>query len=238
MKRKKILMLIFLSYFGLLQAQKWEYWQDKIPVSGGVRVGLMFYEGHKTLGEVDFTYYVLVPKINKSKTICLEFSSKDGRYSAKRIEKIIPENKVGHHYYWFSLPTEFRKQLKEYSTKHVVILASLKSDCNNTAESYLISRWGAVEQNNWSDPNKSPLKRKLDTLRVVAYVNSQIPIIAKASKLEKSCKELQPPTIAYNKECVMLRDSVNLSKEIVLTQRIRRMGRIKENKYKFLLKKD
>ncbi len=228
--KQLILFYIVTIFCFQVQAQKernddkknnWEIWQDKIPVSGGVRVGLMFEEVKNKINPLSF--YVKIPPSEKD-SICVEISSKDGRYSAKRTVPI--KNNNGNPYHKYILPTKYKKELSSYNTDKVVILASLNEDsnCSKKVEFYLISSW------------EKPEPKDKDS--IVVYVNSQIPIkIVVGNREPIDCLELDSPTVAYNKKCVINDIKLDsLPNMITIEQRISRMGRIQLNNYEIPIK--
>ena len=203
----------------VLEKSNWEVWQDKIPVSGGVRVGLMFEDKVGNFNSSQF--FVMVPK-TEIKNLCIELSSKDGRYSAKLNYNL---KDVEEGLQQFYLPTKYKNELSRYRSDEVVILASLNMICKQKPDSYLIS--------GWNYPKKAT--------SAIVYINSQIPttLVVNTKRKEDNelqCTELESPTIAFNKKCVIPLSILNFDSLLFIKQRIRRMGRVKFNSYQIPLK--
>jgi len=198
----------------VLEKRNWEVWQDRIPISGGVRIGLMLSESMLKVNPSSF--YVYVPN-TEIKTVCVELSSKDGRYSA-RIDYSIDKLNKGVHQ--FLLPTKYKKELSSYKANEIVILASLNENCNENPKAYLISNW-----------NNLNTKKN-----VFVYINSQIPAKLVLDSVEFDCDDLESPTIAFNKKCKIPLDSLKETSLVYIKQRTRRMGRVKFNSYELPIK--
>ena len=198
----------------VLEKSNWEVWQDKIPVSGGVRVGLMLADNSIKVNPSSF--YVHVPN-TEIKILCVELSSKDGRYSAK-IDYSIDNLKIGIHQ--FLLPTKYKKELSSYKADEIVILASLNENCNENPKAYLISNW-----------NNLNTKKN-----VFVYINSQIPAKLVADSIEFDCEDLESPSIAFNKKCKIPLTSLKETSLLYIKQRTRRMGSVKFNSYELPIK--
>ena len=198
----------------------WEVYQEKIPVSGGVRVGLML--DQKDLEFNPSRFYVNIPKTVIT-NLCVEISSKDGRYSAKLNYDI---SATVNGFKEFYLPTKYVGELSNYASNELVILASLSNTCVEKVESYLISSWENSGENS----------------AVVLYINSTIEtsLMVKSSdgnSEEFSFEKVNSPTVAYNKKCVVPLNTLNgESTMLFINQRVRKMGRVKFNSYKMPLK--
>ncbi|WP_116128331.1 hypothetical protein [Lewinella sp. IMCC34183] len=112
----------------------WESWRNRVPVSGEIRVGLgIFSEGDK----VGNSFFVGIPPLKSTSTICTEITSIDGRYSGAR-EYSVKGLTSG--IYELAWPTKYLGDLRKYAPTEVVILSSV-GKCKENAESYLISGW-------------------------------------------------------------------------------------------------
>lgn len=199
----------------------WEVWQERVPVSGGVRVGLMLNSSQSEIKPHRF--FVMIPETG-IKNLCVELSSKDGRYSAKvdydltGVEQGMKE---------FYLPTRYAKELKKYTSDELVILASLSSSCNVNPHWYLISSW---------DPKFQ------DATSVVAYVNSVVSTSlslqrANGENEELKFESLQLPTVAFNKKCVVPFKLMGTESILQVRQRVRKMNRVRFNTYEIPVKR-
>ena len=199
-----------------VENSNWEVYQEKIPVSGGVRVGLMLEEEEDEINPS--TFFVKIPNTN-IKNLCVELSSKDGRYSAKLNYDISSASEGLQQFY---LPTKFYDQLSGYTSSELVILASLADTCTEKPEAYLISGW------------KSP-----DIISTfVLYINSTIEStlvvrLQNGTEEEIPFTEVSSPTIAFNKKSTISKDLLDNESAAMLyiKQRVRKMGRVKFNSY-------
>lgn len=196
-----------------LQSNDWEVWQRKIPVSGGVRVGLMSLEKDKAINPTSF--YVRIPKTNVT-TLHVELSSKDGRYSAE-LDYSIDNIKVGTHQ--FVVPTKFKNELSNYKTEELVILATIKEDRDSSQKAYLLSSW-----------------HNLENTKGVIYINANVPSKLIVNNKTFDCSDVSIPTISFNKKCEFPIKELEGAKTIFIKQRYRIMGRIKFNSYELPIK--
>ena len=190
----------------------WEKWHEKIPVSGGTRVGLMAMED--TTGKIPKKFFVDLPK-NIDGKICVEISSRDGRYSAKaqyfKSKESLSE---------FPFPTKFYDQLKNYKINEVVLLASIGQGCENSEPvHYLVSSWTRTE-----NPDN-----------IVFYINSSLPsgITCENEGIQKICEETPAPSVAYTKKCMINAKELSGEYDFKIMQREESMGEISMNYYDF-----
>lgn len=207
----------------------WENWEDKVPISGNVRVGLMVNQvtvsNFKPLG-----FYVSLPKIEKQINLCIEFSSKDGRYSGKLCFPIESRDRG---VYKINIPTKYKDKLSAFTTEEVVILASLNSNIFAKPEAYVLS--------SWTDFTEKEIKS------IDVYLNSIMPtkIVLSLEKNDSvnnkinvvNCESLIPPTLAYNKKCHIVKlDNLKNKSYINITQRRKRGSTVKIVNYKIPLR--
>lgn len=203
-----------------IENSDWEVYQQEIPVSGGVRVGLMFYEKETEFNPSQF--FVNIPKTNIT-NLCIELSSKDGRYSAKLNYDI---SGITHGLQQFYLPTKYKKELMGYALDELVILASLGNTCSEKPQAYLISGW----------------KNNSKSTSIVLYINSSIETSLLVQSEDGSTTEfpftkLNSPTIAFNKKSVVPSTILNSESSLLyIKQRVRKMGRVRFNSYEIPLK--
>lgn len=196
-------------------SKEWENWVENIPVSGGLKVGLMNYSTDDKKLENNY-YYVKFPlelynsiSAKNEAVLFAEFSSVDGRYSGK-LDYLLKESndqtmlKLG-------FPSKFLEELEDYSVNDIVVLVNV----NVANENYfLIASW---------DDN-------FEVADAVLYLNSQLSTYLKVNKLSDPvrCEELKKlPLVAYNKKCVFPKKNI-LGKinKAVIGQREKRMGQI------------
>lgn len=121
-------------------SKDWEAYSPHPPVSGAVRVGLMANESEELIPPSSF--FVNIPERQKQATLCVEISSRDGRYQAK-----LPYDVSGYEAktYAFALPTRFNTELKKYAVKDITILSKICKTCDEEALYYVISGWHKPE---------------------------------------------------------------------------------------------
>ena len=227
---KLLLFLSFLFLFAkcfsqikpskVIENRDWEVYQEKVPVSGGVRVGLMFEQEESKFNPSQF--FVNIPNTEIT-NLCVELSSKDGRYSAK-LNYDISEALEG--LQQFYLPTKYKDELSGYVSDELVILASLGNACTEKPEFYLISGW----------------KDSCKPSSMVIYINSSIETSLVVQSADGGTEEfpftkINSPTIAYNKKSVAPLNVLQTTSALLyIKQRTRKMGRVKFNSYKVPLK--
>lgn len=173
----------------------WEVYYTKIPVSGGVRVGVMAFETRDKIAPASF--FVKIPQHTQSK-LCVEISSRDGRYQAK-VPYAINGFEPG--VYELSLPTKYRNELKNYTIRDITILAKIVKTCDQEAECYVLSAWN---------------KPSFSNQQVYIYLNSEqfteLVLVNPRNSTEHiiECETIvEPITTAYN--CLCKVSGYNLS---------------------------
>lgn len=197
----------------------WEQWQDRVPISGNVRVGLMLDQTDGNFNPMEF--YVIIPD-SSAVNLCVELSSKDGRYSANINYNISQLNSGVQK---FILPTKYKSELLQYKATDVVILATLNKDCSENAETYLISGWIK------STEGKS----------ASVFVNSNLPtsvVIIKKDKSEVTynCETVAFPAVAFNKKCEIPLNELKETITVVIRERKGRGNKTSFALYKMQLK--
>ena len=198
----------------------WEQWQDKVPVSGHIRVGFMLDQNETTFNPSEF--YVLIPDTNEE-NLCVELSSKDGRYSAN-INYDISELKQG--VQLFTLPTKYKSELSNYRYDEVVILSSLNKDCDeDESKTYLLSGWLNTER-----PQS-----------ISVYLNLSVPTSLVAVKedgteVRYKCETLDFPKVAFSKRCkIPVKETENIE-NLVVQARVGRGSRTHNMEYEMPVK--
>lgn len=191
----------------LKNGEKWETFIKKVPVSGEIRVGAMGYEGDERV--IPTKFFVRVPKHNVS-ILCVEISSRDGRYEA-RLPYIISDLQEG--IYEFELPTRYVSELRNYSVKDIAILAKIGRDCESSGSFYVLSSWNKPPENL---PN------------IFVYLKSDNPVFFRFKRLKDNkivdieCKPIGVPmSIAYNCKCeIPVKDILGVT-DFYIRQRVR-----------------
>jgi len=216
---------LLLTYFSYAQKNKlltpiketdnWETWYDKVPVSGEIRVGLLYDFNESKVNYESF--FVDLPE-SKNNILCVQVNSIDGRYSGK-LEYNIQDLEAGsHEVKW---PSVFSEDLKKYAINELSILTEF--NCDDETSNYVISSW---DRNN------------TDTVYVLLNVDKRVHIAIKDkdhNTTEKiTCQDLDELiTVTYNCICKIPVDKIPQNAEVLIRQRVRKPGRISYNEYPF-----
>ena len=247
MKLKIVLMFFIVVQFSFAQETKneiikpnestvekdWEIWQEKVPISGNVRVGLMIDQSNEKHVNPEH-FYAVIPEYEvkddspKTKNLCVELSSRDGRYSAKidytiNLTFIDDDNPKHLGVEEFELPTKYIKELSKFTTNEVVILASLSDDCTRAPETYVLAGWFEI------NPSFTSFS---------VYLNSIMPARVQLGQSNiVQCQPLKPPTVAYSKKCTIRAvESLQDNSVININQRRKRGTSTKNVTYKMPLR--
>jgi len=169
----------------------WEKYRDSVPVGGGFRVGVMAFFDEVEVNPNQF--WVFLPPLNATSDslLCVEISSKDGRYVAQLPYRLSgPVGRASRQAQPVDLPTSHAEKLRDYTPDELAILAHLSSQCEGPTGHYVVSAWNA---------ETSP-----DTISVL--VNSDVyTSVVGGSKyavdFEVPCPRLESPAKAYNRRC-------------------------------------
>lgn len=187
----------------------WEVYYNKIPVSGGVRVGVMAFETREKIAPASF--FVKIPQHTQSK-LCVEISSRDGRYQAKlpyEIRGLEPG------LYELNLPTKYRNELKNYTVRDITIIAKIVKTCDQEAECYVLSAWN---------------KPSFSSQQVYIYLNSEQYTELVLTNPRNSTKHIlecetidEPIKTAYNCVCKVAGYNLNEFSDIRIRRTIRKI---------------
>jgi len=230
MKIANILLLILLgalqnqAYSQIMpekSAKDWEVWYDKVPVSGEIRVGLM---EDFTGGDLQpKTIYVLIPDKSK-KYLCVEISSRDGRYKANREFKI-EKLKIGsNQLIW---PTNHTNELQNFNKQDLTILCSIGETCDDNPDYYTLASWSKGFDS--------------DTFHIL--LNSEKPptisiknMITK-NNVDIECEKLElSPMITFNCKCDIPKNLITQNSEMKIVKRVRKINRITYKRYPLPIK--
>jgi hypothetical protein len=163
-----------------------ESFQPRTEVGApGVRVGLI---AATPTGFVDPNQiFVFLPKSQLQ--LCVEISSVDGRYFATAT--FHPGNASGETL--LRLDTRFAKELTEYKTSDMAILAALRVSCADSTRALVVASWrrGANPRNAQLLVNTSQMRASL-TLPSEPWSNNQ-----------NSCVAVPSPSVTFNKSCAI-----------------------------------
>ena len=170
-----------------------ETYLTKVPVSGiGVRAGIISGGQQRTFAPGSFA--VAMPS-GSSGRLCVTISSRDGRYQGT-YEYDIQADLVGT--LRLRTPTKFSRELREYSTDQMAILASVATNCRVAPSRYVLSSWGS----------------QVATDTVVALLNSRLPtriVVGRDDRVRDSvpCLPLEGVTTAFNLRCAIPRSMLD-----------------------------
>ncbi|MEZ5320103.1 MAG: hypothetical protein R2752_22065 [Vicinamibacterales bacterium] len=159
----------------------WERWADRVPVSGGIRVGVMALDG-RTIENLE--RMTIRRPTSDLPWLCVEISSRDGRYSGRLSYRLhdAPEGLID-----LEVPTEKVAELRDYAAGDLAILASLATSCDGPPETFVVAAW---------DP-------RVANDHVVVLINSRVPttIVRASDNASTPCTPLDGVTTAFNLSC-------------------------------------
>jgi len=139
MRFSHLVLLYLFLYSSSLKSQStdnnWEVWQNSIPASTGVKVGIVDANLIENINPK--TVYVNLPE-KPTSDLCIEISSKDGRYKAQRL---IPKEKLIKGINPIPWPTRYIDKLSGFSSDEITILARLSQSCDDDPEYMVASSW-------------------------------------------------------------------------------------------------
>jgi hypothetical protein len=160
-------------------------WQERVPVAGGIRVGVVVWQpGPFNPRELSL---ILPPRKPKPATppqwLCVEISSRDGRYTAQ-LDYPIADEPAGQ--VKALVKAEDLDKLNTAAGEDVAVLASLSADCRSQTPSlYLVAAWRPAKAGE----------------RVAVLLNSRVPTTIVGGGATVPCVELTGVTTAYNLRC-------------------------------------
>ena len=167
----------------------WEQWREAVPVSGGLRVGIMAEpDSRADLGSLT----VWLPETDAA-FLCIELSSQDGRYIASVAYDIRGESSGP---LPLNLPrSQFGSQIRGIPHSQLAILARLAGRCGTAPEKpgdFVVAGW---RRNEIGD-------------RILVLLNSRLPteIVAGDGKRiahRYPCETLSGTTTAFNLRCAI-----------------------------------
>lgn len=189
--------------------------QKQVPVSGGIRVGVMALNP----GRVDRLQAVVALPKDRGRYLCVEVSSKDGLYSALFSHQLTASDAgmvKG------VLDDADIRKLTPPEAADVAILASLSDDCQApTAPVYLVSAWAGSQE---------PDEDSLQTMPISVLLNSRVPTFLRIEDAPGNanagpipCARLEGVTTAFNLRCDIPRSRV--TQDVMTLAIVQRRGR-------------
>ncbi len=155
-----------------------EVWHKNIPISGGLKVGMMY--SVSAISKVQKSFFVRLPEGKYNNKLCVKVNSRDGRLFASMSYDLKLKQGGLIELEW---PTKYWEDLKNYTTDKVVILALLNKECNEEEEIIVPASW-----------NKNDISDK-----ITFVVNSdKSPKVEVFNKKSKKAKQYQCSLIAEN----------------------------------------
>jgi hypothetical protein len=133
-------------------------------------------------------FHALLPGDHAAR-LCVEISSRDGRYEAKQLSYDVAGQPSGARA--FTLPTNHARDLSRYPSEQLAILARLSPDCGGAAGEYVVASWTRI----------------VGPSTVSVYVNSNVPTFVGyasgdgAAADAVQCVELEGASRAFNRRC-------------------------------------
>ena len=197
-----------------IEDQSWETWRDEVPLSGGVKVGLMLEDDQNMYTYESF--FVNLPEDGYS-NLCVEISSQDGSFEAMKAYDI-SNHKPG--ISEFALASESFAKLSEYKKGELVLLSSVRNNCDDEIAFYALSMWEIIT----SEHLVSIYLNSKSTPRIIGRVNGNVVIRIKCNphKTERAAKSFNmkceindeiPPNTEFT---IRLRDTVSPIEESVV----------------------
>ncbi|MBK6699582.1 MAG: hypothetical protein IPG55_06710 [Saprospiraceae bacterium] len=195
-----------------------EVWQDKIPVSAELRVGIVSsFDDRKNIAK---SFTINLPKATNKK-LCSKINSYDGKYFAK-MECELKGIKPG--ILNIDLDTsKYKKELEKYSSKEIMIISYLAENCKENNVNYILSTWNSQYVS--SDTVYILLNTENPTSISYALNTNKISQDITCKKIEKS------NSIAYNCLCSVPKKLIENHATFVIKQRVRRLGSVDFNNY-------
>lgn len=164
-----------------------EQWRESVPVSGGLRVGVMR-DGGAGFDPARLT--VWLPDTD-APALCVEVSSQDGRYVAT-----VPYNVAGDGPgpLLLAFPSNHLSELRDFGSDQLAILARLAKSCGDTPVGpgdFVVSAWG--EQVQLGSKFVVLLNSRLSTSILAGKDNKVL--------AEYPCRSLSGRTTAFNMRC-------------------------------------
>lgn len=166
-----------------------ERWVQDVAVSGGVRVGVMASPTGDPVDPDQFTVYL--PDIAGARVLCVEISSRDGRYNAA-IEYDLAGVTSGPRRLGLR-DAQFRGALVRYAQVELAILARLQEECGAPADpegAFIVADWAQGQE----------------PTSLTVLLNSRVPaeIVGEdegRTVIRVPCSDLEGTTTAFNLRC-------------------------------------
>lgn len=172
------------------QPPSWEEYRERVPVGGGFRVGLMALTDGRGLDPQRFTVFLPALDAQHDTMLCVEVSSKDGRYVGTLPYALTPSGASSSGPHRVALPTKHADRLRGYRPEELAILAHLSPSCDGPTGHYVVAAW---------DERARP-----DTLSVLINSDVYASVVGGeglAIDFEVPCRRLASPAKAYNRRC-------------------------------------
>lgn len=205
----------------------WETWTENIKVSGETRVGLIDDYYSKNFIEDHFNVYI--PRICSDR-VCVQISSRDGRYSADLIYDV---SDVCGGEVLFSFPTNYKRKLRQFETEDISILASCIGNCEDDKELFLISNWLSPEK---SDSIKILINSQVsanfiieDTLRKTSKEFYFYPIKKEGNRSFNQISIIHKSELSAGSNCKIIQKRLTLNSEVMLNPLIFNIALLKKD---------
>lgn len=164
----------------------------RVPVSGGIRVGLQVPVDGRVVPGTTAAYVTIPPRAERTPLpafVCLEVSSQDGQYSARFGYPLAPGTAGAVR---LELEEADLRPLRPYSTGRIALLASLGNDCEREEPlAFLVARWHSAS------PSISETVTLLLNSRVPTFITRQ----GGPAGEELRCATIEGEAVAFNLRC-------------------------------------
>lgn len=190
---------------------------EKTPVSGEIKVGLMFLNADQIVNSN--TFYARLPKEKlDGKKLCTIISSNDGLYKGELSHtlKASHEGKTVE-FKWESIYSE---KLKKYHRSEFAILAGIASRCDKAIENFVVVDWTVNHSQELNFIINSDKKPRVS--------------IAGKTKQIFECDAIQGnQNVTFNYRCKVPLSAITAESKIYIQQKVKKLNTFTMNEYAF-----
>ena len=190
---------------------------DKTPVSGEIKVGLMFQHTNQIV--TSNTFYAKLPKEKlDGKKLCTIISSNDGLYKGELSHtlKTSHEGKTVE-FKWESI---YSDKLKKYHRNEFAILSGIASRCDKAIENFVVVDWTTNHSNEINFIVNSDKKPRVS--------------IAGKTKQIFECDAIQGnQNVTFNYRCKVPLSAITADSKIYIQQKVKKLNTFTMNEYAF-----
>lgn len=191
---------------------------DKTPVSGEIKVGLMYVTTEDIV--VPNYFYAKMPHKNiEGKKLCTIISSNDGLYKGEVIHTLRKEFEgKTMTFQWESV---YMDKLKKYHRNEFAILSGIATDCNKPIETFVIVDWTAKHSNEFAFIINSDKKPRISVKKATEQK------IFECEKIEGT------QNVTFNYRCQLSLADIEMASSIYVQQKIKKLSAFTITEYAF-----